>query len=77
MKYHAASSQDVSAAFVDLSPGVAGSEDCESMFTNLNNRRTVAEKCQAHHFHRFKRQVIEVIWQMRFGFLGQRAPRAV
>ena len=36
--------------FVDLALGMAGLEDCESLFTHLKNRKTIAEKFLVRHF---------------------------
>ena len=36
--------------FVDMSPGIVGVEDCESLFTHLRRKDTVAEKYMVRHF---------------------------
>ena len=36
--------------FLDLSPGIVGLEDCESLFAHLKNRQIFTEKFLVRHF---------------------------
>ena len=38
------------APFVDISPGMVGLEDCESLFNHLRNKKMITEKYLVRHF---------------------------
>ena len=44
--------------FSDISPGMVGLEDCESLLTHLKNKKTITEKFPVRHFLAIQ-QVVE------------------
>ena len=50
MMEHAAFLRKFYSPFVNLSPGIAGFEDCESLLTHLKNIRMIAEKYLVRNF---------------------------
>ena len=58
--------------FVDISPGMAWLEACESRFTHLKSKETVAEECSVWHFLGVQQSLGATSWTM---FIGHRAPK--
>ena len=46
--------RDIYGPFEGLNPGMAGLEDCESLFTYVKTERMIAEKYLARHFSRIQ-----------------------
>ena len=56
---HMLLSKDCHGLFEDMTPGVAGLEDCGGLFTHLQTKKMIAEKYPVRHFLRIQQALKE------------------